>query len=298
LRELQVLGNLYDKQIQHQLELDESEQQQLLEVTGERGTACAARLGLPADATLAQMREQIEAKLKYWRSCSADPGNNPIRRQTATIISQSFDRLAYHIDEVEKHLNLSEEDIDQVVLSKVLANCLNISELAHLSDQWQEISRGYVDRKSVEEYNKWLQQLKSICFMGRQKYKDAQLDSIQKLAACIEKIEANNLPLKELQLWQSYQENKFILNPEEVKELHNIIGKNGTTLFMRLGLEPTTQLSVMLIQIEKCKNYWIGLANDPFGCDPQTRWAANIFIFIYDRLHYHLEEARYHLELN
>jgi hypothetical protein len=54
----------------------------------------------------------------------------------------------------------------------------------------------------------------------------------------------------------------------------------------------------MPIQIEKCKNYWIELANDPFGCDPQTRWAANIFIFIYDRLHYHLEEARYHLELN
>ena len=298
LRELQVLGNLYDKQIQHQLELDESEQQQLLEVTGERGTACAARLGLPPDATLAQMREQIEAKLKYWRSCSADPGNNPIRRQTATIISQSFDRLAYHIDEAERHLNLSEQDIDRVALSKVLVDCLDISELTHLSDRWQEICRGYVDWQLVEEYNKWLQQLKNICFMGRQKYKDAQLESIQKLAACIEKVEANDLNLKELKLWQSYQEGKLTLNPEEVKELQNIIGKNGTTLFMRLGLEPTTQLSAMPIQIEKCKNYWIELANDPFGCDPQTRWAANIFIFIYDRLHYHLEEARYHLELN
>jgi hypothetical protein len=97
LRELKVLSDLYDHQNSTQLQLDATEIQQVLEITGEKGVSCAQRLGLEPTATLEQMEALLQPRLCHWRSRSADPGNNPETIRAAIIVAQSLDRLPFTI---------------------------------------------------------------------------------------------------------------------------------------------------------------------------------------------------------
>jgi Dynamin family len=297
LRELQVLRSLYE---QTKLDFNEDEILQLLSVLGERGKSCGERLGLRKDASILEMQKQVQTSLEYWRYRSSDQlGGTPETVRAASVLAQSYERLAYHIEEASKHLNLqAEQNFEQEALTQQLQNCSNISEFASFNMQWQNLSqlRSQSDQ-FLHSYNDFLQQIKKTCFQTQQRYKKTELELIQKLAACVEKIEANNSNLQELKLFQSYESGNLLLNSEEIQHLFALIGKNGSSCSARLELPESATLPEMLKQVVERINYWQTQVNDPFRYDSQMRWAVNVFVHGYERIFYFLDMARHHLEL-
>jgi hypothetical protein len=70
---------------------------ELLTVTGENGTTCAARLGLSEDAALRVLTRRADERIGVWaRRCADDLLDEPIRRAAQTIMA-SYERLADRI---------------------------------------------------------------------------------------------------------------------------------------------------------------------------------------------------------
>jgi GTPase SAR1 family protein len=212
LRELQVLRNLYEDK---KLNFNDNEIQQLLSVLGERGKSCAERLGLTKDAPIAELRQQNQKYLTYWRfRCSDQLGGTPETVRAACVLAQSYERLAYHIEEGAKHLLLKiEQGIEQNHLTQELQKCNSIPEFSTLLQQCQYLNKSQLpSRDFLIEYDKLLQQLKKICFQTQRRYQGAALDAIRNIASCVEKIEANDSDLRELKLIQSHENNQLNLS--------------------------------------------------------------------------------------
>jgi hypothetical protein len=87
--ELEVLSAYYNDE----LELTAAEAEELLRVTGEYGVTPADRLGLPAEATAAELATAARRRVAAWSARILDP---TIGRRTATAarrILRSYDRL-------------------------------------------------------------------------------------------------------------------------------------------------------------------------------------------------------------
>ncbi len=82
----------------HQLnDFAESEINDLLEVTGERGTHCASRLGLSADASLTVLTDRAVERVRYWTMRSNDPLLERHGRQVARTVLRSYEGIAHRI---------------------------------------------------------------------------------------------------------------------------------------------------------------------------------------------------------
>ena len=81
----------------HLTDFSESEIDDLLQVTGERGTHCAARLGLSADASLAALAEKAVGRVRYWAARSNDPLLERNSRQVARTVLRSHEAIAHRI---------------------------------------------------------------------------------------------------------------------------------------------------------------------------------------------------------
>ncbi len=106
VRELQVLRTYYEGK----LSLNEDEVRQLLQITGEDGTAYWQRLGIqeeetiPTEARLEREHEIALAHMRHWLHRLLDPGLDRESRNAAQIIARAYERIAYHIQEALRHL--------------------------------------------------------------------------------------------------------------------------------------------------------------------------------------------------
>jgi hypothetical protein len=107
-RELRVLRAYYEGN----LPLIASEARQLLEVTGEYGGSCAARLGMagngPIERTLEEMHQVAGERMRAWRARAADPLAGREVIDAAEVLDRSYERIAYHLAEASKHLYLAQ----------------------------------------------------------------------------------------------------------------------------------------------------------------------------------------------
>ncbi|MEC4019398.1 dynamin family protein [Streptomyces sp. H27-D2] len=88
--ELAALGAYYGGR----LTLTEQEQAQLLEVTGEHGTSCAARLGLPPGTEVDVLLKTARRHIARWAARAGDPLLDRPTLTTARVVLRSYERVA------------------------------------------------------------------------------------------------------------------------------------------------------------------------------------------------------------
>ncbi len=89
-------------------ELTETEISHLLEVTGERGTHCACRLGLDINVSLATMAETAIERIRYWTARSNDPILGREGRQTGHTLIRCYENIADRIHKAMQFLEMVE----------------------------------------------------------------------------------------------------------------------------------------------------------------------------------------------
>lgn len=99
--ELRILRNYYEGK----LAFDDDSVQQLLEVTGEYGTSCAARLGLGDAATLDDMVKVASDRTREWRYRADDP--LVADRQTvhaSNVLARAYERILNRVEQARRLL--------------------------------------------------------------------------------------------------------------------------------------------------------------------------------------------------
>ncbi|MEV0937419.1 dynamin family protein [Streptomyces phaeochromogenes] len=76
------------------LTLTEQEQAQLLEVTGEHGTSCAARLGLHPGTGVDVLLTTARGRIAHWAALAGDPLLDRPTLTTARVVLRSYERVA------------------------------------------------------------------------------------------------------------------------------------------------------------------------------------------------------------
>lgn len=107
LRELEVLRKYYEGR----LNFNEQEVQQLLQITGEYGTAYHQRLGISDEENISTI-ERLEKALsrtsqtiRYWQRRTQNPGLNADTRDAAQKIVRAYERIVYHLQKALSHLH-------------------------------------------------------------------------------------------------------------------------------------------------------------------------------------------------
>ena len=99
-REFRILKEYYDKE----LHFTEEELEDLKAVTGEYGSSCAERLGLPAASTIQDMLDAAFEKIVHWREKENALFVKYRTKQAIRVVSESYHRIHYHVEEAQKHL--------------------------------------------------------------------------------------------------------------------------------------------------------------------------------------------------
>ncbi len=104
--ELAALSAYYRGQL---TDLSPTEVEHLLEVTGEKGTHCAHRLGLsPGEATLPAMAAEAARRVRYWAMRSNDPMLGRRSREAARTVLRGYDRVSQQVAAAQDLLEMTE----------------------------------------------------------------------------------------------------------------------------------------------------------------------------------------------
>lgn len=99
-REFTVLERYY----QGTLDLNDAELRQLLDLTGEHGSSCAARLGKPAEDPIEQLVALAAQRQRYWREAAYRPFASLETQETARILAESFSAVHQRLARAAEHL--------------------------------------------------------------------------------------------------------------------------------------------------------------------------------------------------
>lgn len=295
-KELEILRSYYE----NKLTFTEEELQQLLQIVGEKGKSPAFRLGLPSEATMAQMLDEAKRKWQYWLVKANDIiAYNPESHKAINTIIHSYERIIFHLKQADKHLNIEETITDKgILLVEQFSKYQDIPKLSDLGIQLHYLIKCTSDpRKLLIEFNKIFKEAKKICYSESSSNNNLLLAKFKDIVITIEKIEGSEYCLKELEIWQQYEAGKLNFNQEEIKQMLEAIGEKGLSLAERLGLTGNTSLSKMLVRVNQRINYWSIRSNEPLIDNFATSKAARIILQTYERLRYNLEQANTHLNV-
>lgn len=102
LQELELLRSFYAGKI----ELSESEEIELRNITGENGLSCAEKLGLPTTSSLESMKFLAQERYSYWHTKRVTT-TNPMVKDTARVMEKSYRAIG-------KETELAENRLDEV----------------------------------------------------------------------------------------------------------------------------------------------------------------------------------------
>lgn len=108
LAELAILRSYYEGR----LNLEEEEVQQLLQVTGEHGTAYWQRLGMETSDSCSTEELLDDAltlaleKHDYWRQRGIDPGLDSATNRATLVMARAYERITHYIRQAQQQLNL------------------------------------------------------------------------------------------------------------------------------------------------------------------------------------------------
>jgi hypothetical protein len=89
-------------------ELNASQAEEFLQVTGEHGLSCAARLGCPPSATVQHLLEVAASRLRYWRTAAVDPTIDRELTPLVEFLCIAYELLWHHVREAQRHLAFEE----------------------------------------------------------------------------------------------------------------------------------------------------------------------------------------------
>ncbi|MFD9946019.1 dynamin family protein [Nonomuraea sp. NPDC059023] len=82
-----------------------AEAEQLLQVTGEKGTSCAARLGFEDDEPVSRMMRRAKERAHQWNTRMNDPLTGRVDRQTAHTMVRSYERIMDRLQVAQRLLD-------------------------------------------------------------------------------------------------------------------------------------------------------------------------------------------------
>jgi Dynamin family len=100
---------LLERHYAGRLALADGEVRELLEVTGERGTSCAARLGAPDDAAVEQLLELAAHRERAWTERAYEPFVNLEVQELARILADSYGDLRARLAQAQAHLQAARD---------------------------------------------------------------------------------------------------------------------------------------------------------------------------------------------
>jgi Dynamin family len=103
--ELAALSGYYSGK----LSLAATEIADLLTVTGENGTTCAARLGLPETASVAELAATAAQRVAKWARREQDPTLDRATLRAAHTIRLSYDRIAHRVGQARRLLEMTDD---------------------------------------------------------------------------------------------------------------------------------------------------------------------------------------------
>jgi GTPase SAR1 family protein len=291
-RELEALRLHYrDRKI----EFSPEEYNQFLEVMGERGQSCAARLGLPAQAVIPDMLEQAMERMEVWRLRSNDGKleDNADTSYAADVVANAYERIYYQLSKAQRLVTSADyRSPEWQVLTQDLAQVSNVPELSSLAKDLRALLKTEPDSPdNLRNLEAILKAVEKICFYELQKPHRAERKQIEQLAARVETIFANDYRLRELQVWELFQAQHLDLDQSQQKQIQEILTPGKTVLSDRLGLPETALLTELINRAEERKIEWLTLANDSFWIDAQTLWAARVVAQSYESIQYRLIQA-------
>ncbi|AFZ37951.1 GTP-binding protein HSR1-related protein [Stanieria cyanosphaera PCC 7437] len=194
---------------------------------------------------------------------------------------------------------LREQNLTQLELQKRLLDASGVPQLKQL------IVSHFGNRAFLIKFNTGLQQIKAACFQIQQNCDQDErstcethdLQAVNKILAKIEEIEINAHDFQELKVLRSYYLGKLDFHPNEVQQLLNITGENGTSCAERLGNPERATVAEMLIIAKESMYYWRSRANDYINSDTHTLEAARILSLSFERVFYRLSKAKKYLYL-
>lgn len=84
--------------------LSRAEEEELLTVTGEHGTSCAARLGCVEGTPVTTLLDVATGRLDHWKTRALDPSLNRALTPLLEFFTDTYQLLIYHLAEARKHL--------------------------------------------------------------------------------------------------------------------------------------------------------------------------------------------------
>jgi len=172
-------------------------------------------------------------------------------------------------------------------LTSELLKQSGILELQHL------IKAHFGNRASLIKLNTTLEKIKAACFMERQHLEGVDYQLVTEIEKAFSELEAKEQhSFQELRVLRLCYQEQLSFDPEEVKQLINVVGENGTSIGERLGLSANSPNDQMLQVTRKRVQYWNQRANDVMGADSQTLDAAGVLLHSYERILYHLQQKQ------
>ena len=104
--ELGLLRSYYEDG--ERLGLRDGEADELLRITGERGTSIGPRLGLPEQAPVDEMVATAERRLAYWQARRDGFGADAQTMATSRVLAGAYQRILFHAREARRHLELDQ----------------------------------------------------------------------------------------------------------------------------------------------------------------------------------------------
>jgi hypothetical protein len=93
-RELKVLQNYYNNVLKFK---NEDEIVQMLQIVGEFGCNCEARLGAENRASIKELTDLANKRINYWNSRANDIFITRYYEEAANVLSRSCDIMHYHL---------------------------------------------------------------------------------------------------------------------------------------------------------------------------------------------------------
>ncbi len=158
------------------------------------------------------------------------------------------------------------------------------------------------NRASLIKLEAVLRNITTTIFHLRSVVKDRDLEALRKVSRTFEELAMQQEGISELQVLRAYYEGKLSLNPAEVQQLLHTTGEYGTAYWQRLGIQEEENITTLerlekaLVIARQFMRYWRQRFLDP-GLDRETRNATQVLARSYERIIYHLQEARRHLDL-
>ena len=94
------------------LPLDDNGVEQLLDITGEKGSSCAERLGQPKGTPVDQLLRIATQREQHWRTKAQDPFLKLELQSVARVLAESYGEITNRLEEAARHLRAAEVLLD------------------------------------------------------------------------------------------------------------------------------------------------------------------------------------------